>query len=85
MTKARLASGYRTVHKQATPSRSDLGSPGWSSRAAPPVVSRVVGERSPAVRDDQARALVLRDAERARRALWASCERRPMSKDTETG
>lgn len=81
MIGGRLASGYRTIHQAASPRRSSVGFSGWASRAAPPVVSRVYGDRSSVTRDDSARAVVLRDAERARRALWADCERRPIHMD----
>ena len=44
-----------------------------------------IGAASPRVVDNQAEAIRLRDAERARRALWAECERRPIAFDMGEG
>lgn len=44
-----------------------------------------IGTAAPRVVDNQAEAIRLRDAERARRALWAECERRPIAFDLGEG
>lgn len=73
---------WKTAHKPATPRRSVVGTPTLRiSHAAPPERLRRVGDLPPVHADDSARALLLRDAERARQALWADCERRPIAND----
>lgn len=82
MIQGRLASGYRTVHRCFEAARSSIGTPRRvTPHEARETPSRVAGGRSARHTDDSARALVLRDYERARLAAWAECERRPIAND----
>lgn len=82
MIQGRLASGYRTVHRCFEAARSSIGTPRRTTpHEARGTPSRVVGGRSAVHTDDSARAVLLRDYERARRAAWADCERRPIAND----
>lgn len=73
---------FREVHRQADPKRPMYGT---KSRTTPhealPTPRRVAAPPRTRPRDDSARALVLRDQERARLAAWAECERRPIAND----